>query len=110
MKYILLILSFVGVANVGLMAQTTTTIPAQNSSEIENRKVIDISISVFNNKLYVSRAPENSIVELRNMLGEKIFEARIANSDKEEFYLNQSLKKGFYIVKVGNFLQRFLIK
>ena len=108
MKHILLILSFVGVASFGLMAQVANTLPAQNSSEMDNRKGNDISISVFNNKLYVLRAPENSCVEIRNMLGEKIFETRISNPEKEEFYLN--LKKGFYIVKIGNVLQRILIK
>jgi hypothetical protein len=108
MKHILLILSFVGVANLGLMAQVANTPPVQNSSETDNRKVNDISISVYNSKLYVFRARENSCVEIRNMLGEKIFEARISNSEKEEFYLN--LKKGFYIVKIGNLLQRILIK
>ena len=109
-RYTLLILSFVGVASFGLMAQTANPAPVQNSSETEVRKVIDVSISVYNNRLYVYHAPENTSVEVRNMLGEKVHEWRISNTEKEDFYLS-NVKKGFYIVKIGNLLlQRIIIK
>ena len=80
----------------------------QANLESEGKKSTEISISVFNSKLYVFNAPENSRLEIRNMLGEKVYESSISNSDQEEFYLN--LKKGFYIVKIGNTLQRIVIK
>jgi hypothetical protein len=89
-----------------LKAQSVN-IPVQTSFESENVKSVQVSINVFNSKLYIDNAPENALLEIRNMLGEKVFETKI-NSEKEEIYLD--LKKGFYIVKIENTLQRIVIK
>ena len=107
-KLVLLIFLFVGVVGFNTMAQMTNTLPVQNSSETDGRKGGDIFVSASCNKLYVFHAPENSYVEVRNMLGEKVFVATISIPEKEEFFIN--LKKGIYIVKIGNFLQRIIIK
>lgn len=66
-----------------------------------------VSISVYDNQLYITNATENSIVEVKNMLGETILTFRI-NSSREAFNLN--LKKGFYIIRVDEILQRIIIK
>jgi hypothetical protein len=106
-KVLLLIFLFVGALTFSVSAQLISS-PVQANLESEGKKSAEISISVFNNKLYVLNAPENSYLEIRNMLGEKVYESSVNNTDKEEFYLN--LKKGFYIVKLGNTLQRIVIK
>ena len=106
-KIVLFILLFASAVSFTAAAQTANN-PVQANLDPENKKNAEISISVFNNKLYILNAPENSYLEIRNMLGEKVFESAISNTDKEEFYLN--LKKGFYIVKLGNTLQRIVIK
>ena len=98
---------FVVALTFSVSAQLTSS-PVQTNLDPDSRKGAEISISVFGNKLYILNAPENSYLEIRNMLGEKVFESAISNTDKEEFYLN--LKKGFYIVKLGNTLQRIVIK
>jgi hypothetical protein len=108
-KNILLIFFFMTVACFSVMPLKAQSInsPVQMNFESESRKSAQISINVFNNKLYVNHAPENALLEIRNMLGEKVFEMKI-NSEKEEIYLD--LKKGFYIVKIENTLQRIVIK
>ena len=106
-KALLLLFLFVGALIFSVSAQLTNN-PVQTNLESDSKRNAEISISVFNNKLYVLNAPENSYLEIRNMLGEKVYESSIYNTDKEEFYLN--LKKGFYIVKLGNTLQRIVIK
>ena len=108
MKKVLLLISlFVSALTFSVSAQLANS-PVQANLESDSKKNTEISISVFNNKLYILNAPENSYLEIRNMLGEKVYESPINNTDKEEFYLN--LKKGFYIVKLGNTLQRIVIK
>ena len=108
MKKIILFTSlFASAVGFSTVAQTANN-PVLTILEPDSKKNMEISISVFNNKLYVLNAPENSQLEIRNMLGEKVYESSIGNTDKEEFYLN--LKKGFYIVKIGNTLQRIVIK
>ena len=106
-KVSLLIYLFVSAFAFSVSAQLTNS-PVQANLESESRTGAEISISVFYNKLYILNAPENSYLEIRNMLGEKVYESPVNNTDKEEFYLN--LKKGFYIVKLGNTLQRIVIK
>ena len=95
MKQTLLILSFlmiVGSAIVSANSQTIKTSSQQVRYDNESEKRPEISIGVFNNILYVNGATENSKLEIKNMLGDKVFEKRI-NSDREEVYLD--LKKGF---------------
>jgi len=106
-KGLLLILFFVSALTFSVSAQLAND-PVRANLESESRNGAEISISVFNNRLYVFNAPENSYLEIRNMLGEKVYESSVSNTDKEEFYLN--LRKGFYIVKLGNTLQRIVIK
>jgi len=106
-KTLFFIFLFVSALTVSVSAQLSNN-PVQTNLESDNKNGAEISISVFNNRLYVLNAPENSSLEVRNMLGEKVFESSVSNTQKEEFYLN--LKKGFYIVKLGNTLQRIVIK
>jgi hypothetical protein len=106
-KALLIIFLFASAFSFTVSAQSANN-PVQTNLEPDGRKSAEISISVFNNKLYILHAPENSYLEIRNMLGEKVYESSISNTDKEELYLN--LKKGFYIVKLGNTLQRIVIK
>ena len=108
MKKVLLLISlFVSALTFSVFAQSTNN-PIQANLESDSKKNAEISISVFNNKLYILNAPEHSHLEIRNMLGEKVYEASINNTEKEVFYLN--LRKGFYIVKLENMLQRIVIK
>jgi len=103
-KIILFILLFTATAGFVARAQSVSTTPIQTGFESDNK----IMISAFGNTLYILNAPEASIVEVRSMLGEKVLDARINNPEKEEFYLN--VKKGIYIVKIGDIIQRVVIK
>ena len=108
MKKVLLLISLFVVALTFSVSAQSANNPTQTNLESDSKANAEISISVFNNRLYILNAPENSHLEIRNMLGEKVYESSINNAEKEVFYLN--LRKGFYIVKLENTLQRIVIK
>ncbi len=66
-----------------------------------------VNIAVYDRYLYVFNASENTILEVKNMLGENVLEVKLT-SPSEKIALD--LKKGFYIVRVDNVLQRIVIK
>ncbi|MBP5423556.1 MAG: T9SS type A sorting domain-containing protein [Paludibacteraceae bacterium] len=66
-----------------------------------------IKIAVYENYLYVSNVSEGTMLVVKNMLGENVLSVRL-NSSSEKIALD--LKKGFYIVRVENELQRIVIK
>ena len=110
MKQTLLILSFLVITGSIIVSAygQTINIPQQGvryDSDCEKKP--EISVGVFNNRLYINGASEHSKLEIKNMLGDKVYETRL-NSDKEKIYLD--LKKGLYIVRIDNFLQRIVIK
>lgn len=65
------------------------------------------SVNVADNCLYLSGIPAGTKVVVMNMLGVSVLSFE-TTSDSEKFPL--SLKKGFYVVKVENLVQRFVIK
>lgn len=65
------------------------------------------SVNVADNCLYLSGIPAGTKVVVMNMLGVSVLSFE-TTSDGEKFPL--SLKKGFYVVKVENLVQRFVIK
>ncbi|MCQ2209451.1 MAG: T9SS type A sorting domain-containing protein [Paludibacteraceae bacterium] len=65
------------------------------------------NIFVYNNQLYITNANENALVEVKNMLGETIMSFRLTSANEK---IDLDLKKGFYIVRVDDILQRIIIK
>ncbi len=70
-------------------------------------KVSAIVVSVSDNYLYLSGVKEGTKVEVMNMLGVSVLSFETANPE-EKIALN--LRKGFYVVKIENIVQRFVIK
>lgn len=66
-----------------------------------------ISVAVYENTLYVSGLTEKTIVEVKNMLGENVL-VEVVKFPQQKIELN--LKRGFYIVRVEDVLQRIVIK
>lgn len=107
MKYVykfILFLALSMIGNLGLMAQDLNEIELES---VEPSKELPISIAVYNNTLYIVNAKENEVVSIMNMLGENVMTC-VINSQDERIQLN--LKKGFYIVKVSEKIQRIIIK
>ncbi len=65
------------------------------------------SINVADNCLYLSGVPAGTKVTVMNMLGVSVLTFE-TTSDSEKIPLN--LRKGFYVVKIDNLVQRFVIK
>ncbi len=65
------------------------------------------AVSVADNYLYLSDAKAGTKVVVMNMLGVTVLSFEMT-SDNEKIALN--LKKGFYVVKIGNLVQRFVVK
>lgn len=65
------------------------------------------AVSVADNYLYLSDVKAGTKVTVMNMLGVSVLSFEMT-SDSEKIALN--LKKGFYVVKIGNLVQRFVVK
>ncbi len=66
-----------------------------------------ISISFSGNYLYLSGVKEGTKVEVMNMLGVPVLSVETTNDDEK---ISLDLKKGFYVVRVENIVQRIVIK
>lgn len=99
MKHILLIITLAFSLSGSLFAEEFAlddfTDRQQNTEESTN----DIYVSYLNGKLNIENAPLNSQVEIFSMLGVSIFQTTI--TEPKQYFLVE-LKKGYYIVKVGN--------
>ena len=91
-----------------MMAQSFIDVNGKdNYEQIQMETVEKPVVSVIENQLYVANVQENTVVEVKNMLGENVRTFRM-KSKVERFDLN--LKKGFYIVRIENFLHRIVVK
>lgn len=91
-------------SNFTLLAQEM----GQQDVEINSTsKDLSITIGVYNNILYILNAKENEKVDIMNMLGENVL-SYLIKSQEERIQLD--LKKGFYVVKVNDKVQRIVIK
>ena len=91
-------------SNFTLLAQEM----GQHDVEINStNKDLSITIGVYNNILYILNAKENEKVDIMNMLGENVL-SYLIKSQEERIQLD--LKKGFYVVKVNDKVQRTVIK
>lgn len=91
-------------SNFTLLAQEM----GQQDVEINStNKDLSITIGVYNNILYILNAKENEKVDIINMLGENVL-SYLIKSQEERIQLD--LKKGFYVVKVNDKVQRIVIK
>jgi len=70
-------------------------------------KANTISISFSGNYLYLSGVKEGTKVEVVNMLGVPVLSVETTNDDEK---ISLDLKKGFYVVRVENIVQRIIIK
>ncbi|MBR3519699.1 MAG: T9SS type A sorting domain-containing protein [Paludibacteraceae bacterium] len=66
-----------------------------------------IAISFSGNYLYLSGVKEGTKVEVMNMLGVPVLSVETSNDDEK---ISLDLKKGFYVVRVENIVQRIVIK
>ena len=70
-------------------------------------KANTISISFSGNYLYLSGVKEGTKVEVMNMLGVPVLSVETSKDDEK---ISLDLKKGFYVVRVENIIQRIVIK
>ena len=102
--YILLLLTLMGSSVVSAQS-------VKNGGEVRDEQlagnVSEIKISYSNNYLYLSGVKEGTKVEVMNMLGVPVFSAETSEPNEK---ISLDLKKGFYVVRVENIIQRIVIR
>ena len=79
-----------------------------NSSRLESTAdAKKVSVAVYENTLYVSGITEKCVVEVKNMLGENVLVEEVKYPQQK---IDLNLKRGFYIVRIEDVLQRIVIK
>lgn len=111
MKRILLILLILHFFGTSLMSQSAicdddlSPIVTQERTKKSEKDALDVYY--INGILYISNAYEGAKVEVKNVLGAKLFVATMKSKDG---HIVVSLKRGVYIVGVGSHLQRIVVR
>ncbi len=105
---ILLILHFFGTSLMSQSAVCDDDLPPIASQERTKKSEKDaLDVYYINGILYISNAYEGAKVEVKNVLGTKLFVATMKSKDG---HIVVSLKRGVYIVGVGSHLQRIVVR
>ncbi len=105
---ILLILHFFGTSLMSQSAVCDDDLPPIVSQERMKKSEKDaLDVYYINGILYISNAYEGAKVEVKNVLGTKLFVATMKSKDG---HIVVSLKRGVYIVGVGSHLQRIVVR
>ncbi len=111
MRRTLLILLILHSFGTNLMSQSMSCdddLPSVVSQERTNRSAKEaLDVYYINGILYISNAYEGAKVEVKNVLGAKLFVATMKSKDG---HIVVSLKRGVYIVGVGSHLQRIVVR
>ena len=103
-KRIGILLCCLGLFAFRVQSQQANTVPAVLTQQVDN----SIKVSVVNNRIIVSNAPEKSKPEITNILGNKVKEIEMKQSFGE---YSVSLSKGFYIISIeGGFARKIVIR
>lgn len=92
------------VAVVVCFALSATTVNAAND-ELPKSELV---VSYDSGHLMVKGVEESTRIEVTNMLGVKVFSAVTANQSKNDYSV--ILRKGLYIVRVGEEVKRIAVK
>ena len=105
---ILLILHFFGTSLMSQSAVCDDDLPPIASQERTKKSEKDaLDVYYINGILYISNAYEGAKVEVKNVLGAKLFVATMKSKDG---HIVVSLKRGVYIVGVCSHLQRIVVR
>lgn len=84
---------------------------AKSGSEVREDqlagKASTITISFSNSYLYLFGVKEGTKVEVVNMLGVPVLSVVTSEANEK---ISLDLKKGFYVVRVENYIQRIVVK
>jgi len=102
----LLMLSCLGMISVPLPAQQSDRSPKVLTEKTAPADSL-LNVTSVENKIIVSNAPANSMMEIYNIIGTKIKEIEIKQSSGE-YTLN--LPKGYYIIRVADTVRKIVIR
>ncbi len=105
-KFVYTFLLFTLTCSSVTLAQSVRT-EAETRDEQAMGKTNTVNISVSENYMYLSGVKEGTKVEVMNMLGVPVL-SFLTSNETEKIALD--LKKGFYVVRVENIIQRIVIK
>lgn len=106
-KFVYTLLMFTLTCSSVAFAQTVRNGEVETRDEQFVGKANAINISVSDNFLYLSGMKEGTKVEVMNMLGVPVLSFLTSNVNEK---IALDLKKGFYVVKVEDIIQRIVIK
>ena len=92
----------------GLFAFWVQAQQANDASSVSTQQVDNsIKVSAVDNLIKVSNAPEKSILEIYNIVGNKVKEIEIKQSLGE---YTVSLPKGYYIIRIEGIVRKIVIR
>jgi hypothetical protein len=86
-----------------VQAQQSNTVASINTQQVDS----SIKVSVVDKLIKVSNAPQNSKMEIYNIVGSKVHEIEMKHASGE--YL-LSLPKGYYIVRIEGIVRKIVIR
>lgn len=100
----LLMLGCLGLISIPVQAQQK-----KSSSKVFVEKTVPslIEITTDENKIIVSNAPVNSVMEIYNIIGTKIKEIEMKQSSGE---YTLKLPKGYYIIRIADTVRKIVIR
>lgn len=107
MKKVLFILSLFTLTQASLFLSSAQGRGEEVRDEQSVERQNPVVVSVADNCMYLSGVKEGTRVEVVNMLGVSVLTFE-TSMDNEKVSLN--LRKGFYVVRIGNLVQRFVIR
>ena len=83
----------------------TVTQAEKQSTNINNNEINKSRIWIAQGNLHIEDVPNNEIIKIYNIVGSTVLTLRAVHSDS-----NISLKKGVYIIKIGNETHKVIVK
>lgn len=66
-----------------------------------------LNIKMVGNRLTVENLPKDDVIEIYNIMGSKVFNRRVKAGTNE---YDISLPRGYYIIKIGKFTRKIVIR
>ncbi|MGI6047740.1 MAG: T9SS type A sorting domain-containing protein [Petrimonas sp.] len=98
---LLIFFSLFGFGLEGISAQD------QNRKVVMEENVTETKIKVSENRLIIENLPKDGILEVFSIVGVKVY-TREVKAGTNEYQLD--LPKGYYIIRIGDFVKKILLR
>ena len=102
-KQIGVLLCCLGLLSFRVQAQQANAVPSVLTQQVDT----SIKVSIVDNRIIVSNAPQKSKLEVYNIIGSKVKEIEMKQPSGE---YPVTLPKGYYIVRLEGIVRKILIR